>query len=85
MKSKKTIQDLTDLVASLKSDAHKKVVISAIHEITRLNDENASVWLLLDEIKAADIKNYKTQLEAAIAEKMLSALTLQRKKLDEPN
>ena len=60
MKSKKTIQDLTDLVESLKSDTHKKVVISAIHEITRLNDENASVWLLLDEIKAADIKNYKT-------------------------
>lgn len=85
MKSESIIETLTLLGEQLKSPEDKKTIMSAILEITRLNDENQSVWSLLEEIKASDITNYKKQIETAIAEKMLVSLAAKRNISNETN
>tara|TARA_Y100001937_G_scaffold24919_1_gene35732 strand:- start:105 stop:362 length:258 start_codon:yes stop_codon:yes gene_type:complete len=85
MKSNKIIEELNALSERVKSPEDKKIVNSAVLEISRLKDENQSVWDLIEEIKESDIKNYKKQLEAAVASKTLSALTLIRNKSNEKN
>ena len=59
MKSDHIIQMLSDLGESLENQNQKKVIADTILEITRLNDENQSVWDLIEEMKSSDIKNYK--------------------------
>ena len=85
MKSKDIIKELSNLGSKLKSHEEKQVIAAAVLEITRLDDENKSVWNLIDEIKEADIKNYKKQMEALAAEKILSVMTLNRRKTHESN
>ena len=74
MKSENIIESLTLLGQKLKTPEDKKTVMSAILEITRLNDENQSVWDLIEEMKNSDIENYKEQAEALAAEKILSII-----------
>lgn len=85
MKSKDIIKELSNLGSKLESHEEKQVIAAAVLEITRLDDENKSVWNLIDEIKKADIKNYKKQMEALAAEKILSVMTLNRRKTHESN
>lgn len=85
MKSSKIMEALSDLGTSLASQKDKKIIAAAVLEIARLEDENQSVWALIEEIKESDIKNYKKQLETAMAEKALSALTLMRNKNNDKN
>lgn len=85
MKSNKIIEELSKLSDSLKTQKDRKVIAAAVLEITRLEDENQSVWSLIEEMKKSDIKNYKDQLKAAMTEKALSALTLMRNKNNDTN
>lgn len=85
MKSENIIESLTLLGQKLKTPEDKKTVMSAILEITRLNDENQSVWDLIEEMKNSDIENYKEQAEALAAEKILSIMALNRGKVSESN
>tara|TARA_Y100001938_G_C8063372_1_gene418687 strand:+ start:1136 stop:1393 length:258 start_codon:yes stop_codon:yes gene_type:complete len=85
MKSENVIKSLTLLGDQLESPEDKKTIMNAILEITRLNDENQSVWDLIEEMKASDIKNYREQAEALAAEKILSAMALNRRKTHESN
>ena len=66
-------------------DRDKETISDAIAAIVQLRDEKESAWALLDEIKESDIKNYKKQIESAVAEKMLLTLAKNRGRLDEPN
>lgn len=71
MKSEKIITSLTELGSELNSSENKKVVLNAILEIARLNDENQSLWDMLEEIKRSEIKNYKSMIEISSAKKIL--------------
>ena len=51
---------------NLASEAAQNLIVDEIHEaildhIAQLTDENESLWGMLDEIKAADIKNYSEE------------------------
>ena len=85
MKSEKIIESLSSLGENLEKPNQKRIVIDAILEISRLNDENDSVWSLLEEIKASDVANYKKQIETAIAEKLLVSLASKRNISNETN
>ena len=62
---------MTELGSELNSSENKKVVLNAILEIARLNDENQSLWDMLEEIKRSEIKNYKSMIEISSAKKIL--------------
>ncbi len=44
----------------------RKALRLAIKSITALADENKSVWEMIDEMKASDIKNHKELLKSEI-------------------
>ena len=54
-------------------DRIAKALESAIELLEEINDERASVWQLLDEIKASDVQNHKNAQYDAI-EKSLSRI-----------
>lgn len=66
-------------------DRDKQTILEAINTIEELRDENASVWMLIEEMKSSDIENYKKQIEAAAAEKLLGILAKNRSSLNETN
>ena len=41
-----------------------------VDEIVRLSDENESLWGMLEELKASDTKNYKTQFQGMVNKKI---------------
>ncbi len=41
-----------------------------IAEVLRLDDEVASVWHMVDEMKASDIKNYRKELSLTVEQKL---------------
>ena len=41
-----------------------------ITEVLRLDDEVASVWHMVDEMKASDIKNYRKELSLTVEQKL---------------
>ena len=43
-----------------------------IERVSELEDENESLWMMLDEMHASDVKNFKKALKEAIAATMLS-------------
>ena len=85
MKFEDIIGALNQLVDNLDNSAHKDLIGKTKEELLRLHDENQSVWDLIEEMKAADIKNYKDQIEAVAAEKILSTMALNRRKPSESN
>ena len=52
-----------------KQDKKLKQLIERVNE---LEDENESLWMMLDEMHASDVKNFKKALKEAIAATMLS-------------
>lgn len=85
MKSEKVIEELTRLGTTLRSSEDKKVVLNAILEITRLNDENHSVWDMLEEIKSSEVENFRATIEAASASSMLRKIQLSLGKKHDKN
>ena len=63
----------------------RETLQDAVKEIKTLREENESVWMMLEEIKASDIKKHKKHIESAVAEKLLTVLAKNRGKFDEPN
>ena len=69
---------------NLASEAAQNLIVEELHEaildhIEQLADENASLWSMLDAIKAADIKNYtegfRKMMDRKLVEiKMLAAM-----------
>jgi|TARA_R110000796_G_scaffold33753_2_gene87309 hypothetical protein len=51
-------------------------------ENARLQDENDSLWLMLDEISAADIANYTHLLEDIVKQRQMDALMATSVKAD---
>ena len=61
-----------------------------IAEVLRLDDEVASVWHMVNEMKASDIKNYRKELSLTVEQKLqemqallqpaISAIPVTRKK-----
>lgn len=78
MKSSRIIDALISLGESLDSPAQKQTIMNAVLEITRLNDENQSVWDILEEIKKSDIRNYQTMLSTKTAFKILDNVSRAR-------
>lgn len=63
----------------------RETIQEAIDTIKTLKEENESVWLMLDEMKASDIAKYKKQIESAAAEKLLLALAKSRSNFNDSN
>ena len=62
-------------MSRLETDAARQMVLEECAKaMAVLIDENESLWLMLDEIKASDIANHKERLEQASA--TLSSLLL---------
>ena len=55
-------------------DARDKLVSSIIDVVDPVCDELESVWLMLDEMRASDIKNFEEALEKASREYALERL-----------
>tara|TARA_R110000744_G_scaffold43041_14_gene96754 strand:+ start:7724 stop:7927 length:204 start_codon:yes stop_codon:yes gene_type:complete len=51
-------------------------------ENARLQDENDSLWLMLDEIAAADIANYSQLLDDLVKQRQMDALMATSVKAD---
>jgi len=68
MKSKELTKNLRLLLKKTWRPGNKKTINDAIEKITSQEDEIASLWLMLDEIKSSDVKNFKAVLEAASME-----------------
>ena len=85
MKSDEVLNKLEALIQLVDLDRDRKTLTEAIKTIKRLEDEKESLWSILDEMKKSDIKNYKRQIEGAVAEKLLASLALRRNDSNEPN
>ena len=81
--------DILSKLSALKKlselERDRDTIQEAIDAIKSLKEENESVWLMLDEIKASDIANYKKQIESAAAEKLLLALAKSRSNFNDSN
>jgi len=84
MKSNETIIEALESVLDEKNLTKKQEgsIQNAIEKINSLQDEVDSAWALMDELKKSDIKNYKSMLEAKIAEKLLNAMSFMKKGKD---
>ncbi len=69
-RSKKTKRELLEELATLET------------ENKRLLDENESLWQMLDEMTASDIKNYANLIEEFYKEKKLDSLMISTKKAE---
>tara|TARA_B100000131_G_C18094767_1_gene603572 strand:+ start:849 stop:1115 length:267 start_codon:yes stop_codon:yes gene_type:complete len=76
MKSKNIIKGLTDLSDRLLDEKDKILLTDTILEISKLRDEIESVWDLIEEMNASDIRNFKKQIEESVAEKLLSSTAM---------
>ena len=56
------------------SEELKKRILELEGEVRSLRDENESLWLMLDEIKNSDIREFQEELTAALREMALFAL-----------
>lgn len=50
----------------------KKQVLELKEKVSELEDENRSLWMMLDEMHQSDIKNYRKALEDVVAAATLS-------------
>ena len=50
-----------------------------VQEVVRLKDENESLWMMIEEIKASDMKNYKPQFQAMVNRKLRELQLMARK------
>lgn len=64
-------------------DRIAKALESAIELLEEINDERASVWQLLDEIKASDVQNHKNAQYDAIEKSLSRIRTLMMTKVGE--
>ena len=64
-------------------DRIAKALESAIELLEEINDERASVWQLLDEIKASDVQNHKNAQYATIEKSLSRIRTLMMTKVGE--
>jgi len=60
--------------------SQKQLIKELKEEIRRLTDENESLWQMLDEITASDIKNYADLIEDMVKQKQLDVLMASTKK-----
>ena len=63
-------------------NSSKQVLSLAVEEITRLQDEVDSLWNMLDEMKASDINNYRSIIEAGMTKKILQQVE-KRKRIED--
>ncbi|MEC7109051.1 MAG: hypothetical protein VXX11_03470 [Planctomycetota bacterium] len=56
------------LLAKIEDDPMRRMILEeAVKAVTRLADENASLWDMLDEIHASDISHHHERIESAMA------------------
>ena len=82
MKSnKEIIIALEEILCKGKLTKNQKETIQiTVERIKSLRDDIDSAWEMMDEMKKSDVKNYKSMLEEKIAEKLLGAMSLMKKK-----
>lgn len=56
------------LLAKIEEDDYRRMILEeAVRAVIQLADENASLWDMLDEIHASDIRHHNERIEHAMA------------------
>jgi len=78
----KLLEDIKELTKSSDPEILSVGLNSAIELIEQLDDERNSLWLMLDEMKASEIKNYSDEFEKMIDKRLAHIKLLARLKPD---
>jgi len=73
---KKTLKEILvyhgEKQTNLAADGAQNLIVDEIFEhVSRIIDENESLWEMLDEIKASDIKNYSEEFRKMMDQKLV--------------
>ncbi len=78
---KEIIEELTVSSQSDDIEILRKALLLAITHLKYLQDENASVWSLIEEQKASEIEAHSVALKAELNKKITETLGLVRSKV----
>ena len=74
------IETLNELAKE--KNLNNKEILKAINFIKNLADQNESLWMMIEEMKASDIKNFEEDLQKAHATLMLETMRFDKKSMN---